>query len=120
MWLLVVSFVFQNCGSVKVRMLWMRTKMKPLLNSRKRNILVYGRTADNTARIAFEEALAKELRARGIRPRKVLKNFQKFMLIKKFPKNGVAFVQSILDSEGYNGIVVVAVKERGASNYNFQ
>ncbi len=109
--LLAFSFVFQNCGSVKVRDSWTAEEVT-VAKFKKKNILVLARTADNTSRIAFEEALANELRAEGYKATESFKKFPKIYTNKEITEERVAFIQSILDSEGYNGIVIVAVKDQ--------
>ena len=109
--LLAFSFVFQNCGSVKVRDSWTGEE-DTVAKFKKKNILVLARTADNTSRIAFEEALANELRAEGYKATESFKKFPKIYTNKEITEERIAFVQSILDSEGYNGIVIVAVKDQ--------
>ncbi|MGB5203914.1 hypothetical protein [Eudoraea sp.] len=106
--LFAVIFLY-NCGSVKVRDLW-TGEDEAIAKFKEKKILVYARTADNTARIAFEEALANELRERGYNVTESFKKFPKIHAQKEISEERLAFVQSILDSEGYNGIVVVAVK----------
>lgn len=108
---IVVSFALQNCGSVKTLDAWSADE-EVVEKFKTKNVLVYGRTADNTARIAFEEALAKELNARGIKATESFKKFPKIYANKEISEDRVALVQSVLDSEGYNGIVVVAVKNK--------
>ncbi len=109
--LLAFSFAFQNCGSVKVRDSWTGEE-DTVAKFKKKNILVLARTADNTSRIAFEEALANELRAEGYKATESFKKFPKIYTNKEITEERIAFVQSILDSEGYNGIVIVAVKDQ--------
>ncbi|MFC2148340.1 hypothetical protein ACFLR9_07210 [Bacteroidota bacterium] len=107
---LAFSFAFQNCGSVKVRDSWTGEE-ETIAKFKKKNILVLARTADNTSRIAFEEALANELRAEGYKATESFKKFPKIYTNKEITEERVAFVQSILDSEGYNGIVIVVIKD---------
>lgn len=109
--LIVLAFVFQNCGSVKVRDSW-TAEESTVAKFKKKNVLVLARTADNTARIAFEEALSNELRSRGYKATESFKKFPKIYTNREITDERVEFVQSILDSEGYNGIVIVAVKSQ--------
>ena len=108
--LLVISFAFQNCGSVKVRDAW-SAEEETVAKFKQKKILVLARTADNTARIAFEEALANELRAKNYEATESFKKFPKIYTEKEITEERVAFIESILDSEGYTGIVIVAVKD---------
>jgi hypothetical protein len=109
--LLVFSFAFQNCGSVKVRDSW-TAEEETIAKFKQKKILVLARTADNTARIAFEEALANEMRARNYNVSESFKKFPKIYTEKEITEERVAFIESILNSEGYTGIVIVAVKDQ--------
>lgn len=107
----LVAVIMQNCGSVKVLDSWTGNE-ETIEKFKKKNVLVYARTADNTSRIAFEEALANELNAGGIKATESFKKFPKVYANKEISEERVALVQSVMDSEGYNGIVVVAVKDK--------
>jgi len=109
--LFAFSFLFQNCGSVKVRDSW-TAEEETVAKFKQKKILVLARTADNTARIAFEEALANEMRARNYNATESFKKFPKIYAQKEITEERVAFIESILNSEGYTGIVIVAVKDQ--------
>ena len=109
--LLAFSFVVQNCGSVKVRDAW-SAEEETVAKFKEKKILVLARTADNTSRIAFEEALVNELKANNYKATESFKKFPKIYTNREITEERIAFVESILDSEGYNGIVIVAVKDR--------
>jgi len=109
--LFAFTFVFINCGSVKVTDSWTGEE-ETIAKFKEKKILVLARTADNTARIAFEEALANELRAKNYKATESFKKFPKIYTQKEITEERVAFIKSILDSEGYNGIVIVAVKDQ--------
>ena len=109
--LFAFAFVFINCGSVKVTDSWTGEE-ETIAKFKEKKILVLARTADNTARIAFEEALANELRANNYKATESFKKFPKIYAQKEITEERVAFIESILNSEGYNGIVIVAVKDQ--------
>ncbi|WP_297695109.1 hypothetical protein [uncultured Eudoraea sp.] len=109
--LFAFAFVFINCGSVKVTDSW-TGEDETVAKFKEKKILVLARTADNTARIAFEEALANELRAKNYKATESFKKFPKIYTQKEITEERVAFIESILNSEGYNGIVIVAVKDK--------
>jgi hypothetical protein len=109
--LFAFSFLFQNCGSVKVRDSW-TAEEETVAKFKQKKILVLARTADNTARIAFEEALANEMRERNYNATESFKKFPKIYAQKEITEERVAFIESILNSEGYTGIVIVAVKDQ--------
>ena len=56
-----------------------------------KNVLVIARTTNDHARIAFEEAIAPELKALGIKEKlpRVLKRLQKYTPIAKLRKKGL-------------------------------
>jgi len=71
---LAFSFVFQNCGSVKVRDAW-TAEEETVAKFKEKKILVLARTADNTSRIAFEEALVNELKANNYKATESFKSY---------------------------------------------
>ncbi len=109
--LIVASIIIHSCGSVKVLDSWTGSE-EAISKFKKKNVLVFARTADNTSRIAFEEALANELNAAGIKATESFKKFPKVYANTEISEERVALVQSVIDSEGYNGVVVVAVKDK--------
>ena len=74
--------------------------------------MVYARTADNSARIAFEEAIANEIRKDGIKVTESFKKFPKIHMNREMTPEREEMIMSILDSEGFNGIVLTTVKDK--------
>lgn len=109
--LLPLSLLIGGCSSVKVIDAW-RGEPESVEKFKDKNVLVFVRTGDNSARIAFEEAIANALKADGI---KALESFAKFPKIhqqREMSEERMQMIMSILDSEGFNGIVVTTVKDK--------
>ena len=108
--LLIIIILFSSCSSVKVIDAW-RGEPDSIEKFKEKNVLVYTRTADGSARIAFEEAIANEIRKDGIKVTESFKKFPKVHMNKEMTPEREQMVMSILDSEGYNGIVLTTVKD---------
>ena len=109
--LLLVSAIFYSCSSVKVLDAW-RGEPESIEKFKTKNVLVFTRTADGSARIAFEEAIANEIRKDGIKVTESFKKFPKVHMNREMTKEREEMISSILDSEGYNGIVITTVKDK--------
>ena len=109
--LLLVSVFFYSCSSVKVLDAW-RGEPDSIEKFKTKNVLVFTRTADGSARIAFEEAIANEIRKDGIKVTESFKKFPKVHMNREMTKERDEMISSILDSEGYNGIVITTVKDK--------
>ena len=109
--LLIISALFYSCSSVKVLDAW-RGEPESVEKFKSKNVLVYTRTADGSARIAFEEAIANEIRKDGIEVTESFKKFPKIHMNKEMTPEREEMVMSILDSEGFNGIVLTTVKDK--------
>jgi hypothetical protein len=77
-----------------------------------KNVLVFTRTADNSSRIAFEEAIANQLRTDGIKCTESFKKFPKIHMEREMTPEREQMISSILKSEQYNGIVITTVKDK--------
>lgn len=108
---LLVAVLFYQCSSVKVLDAW-RGDPESIDKFTKKNVLVYARTADNSARIAFEEAISNEIRKDGIKVTESFKKFPKIHMNREMTPEREKMINSILDSEGYNGIVITTVKDK--------
>ena len=109
--LLLLSVMFYSCSSVKVLDAW-RGEPESIEKFKTKNVLVFTRTADGSARIAFEEAIANEIRNDGIKVTESFKKFPKVHMNREMTKEREEMIASILDSEGYNGIVITTVKDK--------
>ena len=109
--LLLLVFVLHSCSSVKVLDAW-RGEPESIEKFKEKNVLVYTRTADGSARIAFEEAIANEIRKDGIKVTESFKKFPKIHMNREMTPEREKMIMSILDSEGYNGIVLTTIKDK--------
>jgi len=105
---LALAVVTQSCSTVKVMDSW---KSDNLASLKDKNILVVARTDNNQARMAFEEAIANELRARGMKATESFKRFPKLNPDQKPTEERQQMIKTILESEGYNGVVMSVVKD---------
>lgn len=109
--LLIFILILESCSSVKVLDAW-RGEPESIEKFKQKSVLVYARTADSSARIAFEEAIANEIRKDGIEVTESFKKFPKIHMNKEMTPEREQMIMSILDSEGYNGIVLTTVKDK--------
>ncbi|MDH3699446.1 MAG: hypothetical protein OEQ81_12335 [Flavobacteriaceae bacterium] len=109
--LLFCVVIMSSCSSVKVIDAW-KNEAAVVDQFREKNVIVIGRTADNTARIAFEEALTNQLRARGIKATSSFTKVPKIFPNKEISEERVALMKSLLASEGYDAIVLTVIKEK--------
>ncbi|WP_033956143.1 hypothetical protein [Psychroserpens jangbogonensis] len=112
--LLTFSFIFfQNCSSTKVLDSW-KANDDVINKFKEKNVLVIARTSNNQARIAFENALAEDLRGRGL---KVTESYSKAPQIypnREMSEERVALMKSLLDSEGFNAIILIVIKDKSS------
>lgn len=111
--LLSLCFLVQGCSSSKTKVTgaW-KADQNVVDIFKEKNVLVIARTANDHARIAFEEAIALELRAKGIKATESFKKAPKIYPNREITEERVALIKSLLDSEGYTGIVLTAIKEK--------
>ncbi len=107
---LIITFalIAQSCSTSKVLDSW---KSDNLASLKDKNILVVARTDNNQARMAFEEAIANQLHARGIKATESFKRFPKLNPDQKPTEAKQQMIKTILESEGYNGVVMSVVKD---------
>jgi hypothetical protein len=108
---MVTVFMYSCSSSVNVIDSW---KAEPTVveKFKERNVLVIARTADNYARIAVENEFKKELSARGI---KATSSFTRMPMLNKnreMTEERLALIRTILESEGYDAIVLMVVKDK--------
>jgi plasmid stabilization system protein ParE len=109
--LLIVAFVLHNCSSTKVIDSW-KAEEAVIDKFKEKNVLVIARTANNQARIAFELAIADELRQKGI---KVTESYSKAPRIypnREMSEERVALIKSLMNSEGFNAVVLTVIKDK--------
>ncbi len=110
-YLLVLLLLLQACSSVKVLDAW-KGADDSVEKFKQKNVLVFTRSANNSARIAFEEQIAMALEERGIKATESFKKFPKIHMNREMTEKREEMIRSILDSEGYNGIVLTTVKDK--------
>ncbi len=108
--IIVVVLFLQSCSSTKVLSAW-KSDQDTIDKFKEKNILVIARTADDHARIAFEEAIKLQLEAKGLKATESFKKFPKIHNEREMSDERMAMVLSILDSEGYTGIVITVIKD---------
>lgn len=105
---LTLILMLNSCSSVKVLDSW---KADNVSSIKDKNILVIARTANNQARIAFENEIVNQLTARGM---KATASFTKFPQINpdaEVTEERQEMIRTILKSEGFNGVVLTVIKD---------
>ena len=110
--LMILIFVFflQACSGTKVLSAW-KGEQENIDKFKEKNILVIARTANDHGRIAFEEAITLQLKAKGIKATESFKKFPKIYPNREMSEERVAMITSMLESEGFTGIVITVIKD---------
>lgn len=103
---LLLSFV--SCSTVRVVDSWKGDNISSLRGKR---ILVIARTANDQARIAFEEEISKKMRESGLDATESFKKFPKLTPDKQLTQEQIEMVKSIIQGEGYDGVVLSVLKD---------
>ena len=103
--------ILTSCSSVKVLDSW-RGPDENIEKFKEKNILVIARTSNTSARIAFEEAIAEALESGGLKVTQSFTKFPKMHNNVEMTPEREEMVRSILNSEGYNGIVITSVRDK--------
>jgi hypothetical protein len=111
--IVTVCFLIQGCSSSKSKVTgaW-KADQNVVDIFKEKNVLVIARTANDHARIAFEEAIVLELKALGIKATESFKKAPKIYPNREISEERVALIKSLLESEGYTGIVLTVIKEK--------
>ncbi|MFT6797429.1 MAG: hypothetical protein ACJART_002580 [Maribacter sp.] len=111
--IVTVCFLMQGCSSSKSKVTgsW-KADQNVVELFKEKNVLVIARTADDHARIAFEEAIVLELQALGIQATESFKKAPKIYPNREISEERVALIKSLLSSEGYTGIVLTVIKDK--------
>lgn len=105
---LTAILILNSCSSVKVLDSWKADNVSSIKDN---NILVIARTANNQARIAFENEIVNQLTSRGM---KATASFTKFPQInpdQEVTEERVEMIKTILSNEGFNGVVLTVIKD---------
>jgi hypothetical protein len=114
--MLIIVLFAQGCSSVKVLNAWKADK-EVVDTFKEKNILVIARTSNNYARVAFEEEIANQMRAKGM---KVTESFQKVPQLnpdREMTEKRMEMFKKILSYEGFTGIVVSTIKSEETTEY---
>lgn len=111
MLVLILTFFLEACSGIKVLSAYKGEQVN-VDKFKEKNVLVIARTANDHARIAFEEAIALQLKAKGIKATESFKKAPKIYPNKEISEERVALIKSLLASEGYNGIVLTVIKDK--------
>lgn len=111
----LASLLF-SCSGSKVLGAWLGDE-KDLAEFKQKNVLVIARTANDHARIAFEEAIANELKERGIKATESFKKAPKIYPKREITEERVALIKSLIQSEGFDGVVLTAIKDKSETTY---
>lgn len=108
----MTAILMQSCSStVNVIDSW-KADASTVDKFKDSNVLVIARTADNYARIAVENQFTNEMKARGIR---ATSSFTRMPMLNKdleMTEERLTLIRTILDSEGYDAIVLMVVKDK--------
>lgn len=109
--ILIFAFALQNCSSTKVLNAW-KAEDDIISKFKTKNVLVIARTANDKARYAFELAIADELRRKGIKATESYSKAPKIYPNKEMSEERMAFIRSLMDSEGFTAVVLTVIKDK--------
>lgn len=109
--LFLLAVVITSCSSTKVLDAW---KAEPSVVDmfKDKNVLVIARTANNQARLAFEIEIANALREKGVKVTESYRKAPKIYPNKEISPERVEFLKSIMESEGFNAVVLTVIKDK--------
>ena len=105
---LTAILFFNACSSVKVLDTWKADNVNSIND---KNILVIARTANNQARIAFENEIVSQLTSTG---KKATASFTKFPNMnpdEEVTEERQDMILSLLKSEGFNAVLLTVIKD---------
>jgi len=106
---IVISAVYSCSSSINVVNHWSGEKTGEL---RKKKILVITRTPDEKARATFEDEMTRQLKENGINAVASHVKYPKFEPNAELTEERKARIQSILEEEGYGGVVLTVLKDK--------
>ena len=105
----VVATVFTGCGTgIKIVDTWTSQDVSQM---KQKSILVIASTNNKKARIGFESEIAKQLNAKGLNATASFSRFPTIDFEAEKTQKRKDLIKTILESEGYNGIVITVVKD---------
>jgi hypothetical protein len=106
--ILIFLLILTSCSSVKVLNSWKGDNIDAVKNN---NILVIARTANTSARVAFENEIVKELEKRNIKATASFTKFPKLNPDQKITEDKQKEILTILRENGFDGVLLTVVKE---------
>ena len=100
--------LFSSCTSVKVLNSWKGDNIDSVKDN---NMLVIARTDNISARIAFENEIAKDLNASGIKATSSFEKFPNLKPDKELTEADAKRIKEIIRENGFNGVVLTVIKE---------
>ena len=111
----LLTLILTSCSSgTKVLAAW-KAQQDVVDGFKEKNVLVIARTADNQARIAFENEIASALRSAGIKATESYSRAPKIHAQVEMSEERMALMRKLMESEGYNAIVLTVVKDKKQS-----
>ena len=109
--ILTISILLYSCSSsINVVNKWTAENSEGTLKNK--NILVIARAANDKVRMAFEDEMAKQLRAKGFKATESYKKHPNLKTDQKMTAERKAEVKNILEKEGYNSVVLSVLKDK--------
>ncbi len=105
---LTVIILLNACSSVKVLDSW---KADNIDSMNFKNILVIARTDNNQGRVIFEEEIANQLRAKGMKATESYTKFPQLNPDEKISEEKRETIITLLKNEGFNAVVLTVVKD---------
>lgn len=109
--ILATLFLIQACKPAKVVNSW-KAEDSIVNLFKTKNVLVIGRTANNQGRIAFETEIANALRTQGVKATESYTKAPQIHPEVEMSEERVAFIKSLMASEGYNAVVLTVIKDK--------
>ena len=106
---LALLVIVSSCSSIKVLDAW---KSETASSIKDNNILVIARTQDKQARIAFEQKMAEQMRANGIKATESFRKFPNLLPDEKLSEEKMNNFKAFLENEGFDGITVTAGEKK--------
>jgi hypothetical protein len=106
---ILFGLLITSCSSVKVLDSWQGDNLSSL---EEKTILVVARTDNEMVRIAFEEAMANDLRKAGM---KATESYLKFSNHNPNEKMEEGTMKALIEKEGFHGVVMSVVKDYNES-----
>lgn len=101
-------FLINSCSSVKVLNSWKSDSVSSVDDN---NIIVIARTDNNQVRIAFENEITNQLRAKGMKATSSFTKFPKLNPDEKVTEEKQNMIISLLQDKGFNGVVLTVIKD---------